>query len=47
MLNSMERRVTGNCHARCGAGEKLEVKKTKGLPIAIGVEVTGNQTLDA
>ena len=24
MLNSMERRVTGNCHARCGAGEKVE-----------------------
>ena len=24
-LNSMERRVRGNFHARCGAGENLEI----------------------
>ena len=39
----MESRVMGNCHARFGAGENLEVRVcslrlhtlTKGLPIAI------------
>ena len=25
----MERRVTGNCHARCGAGEKVEIVSLK------------------
>ena len=31
----IERRVTGNCHARCEAGEKPETLETVGLPIAI------------
>ena len=29
----MERRVRGNLHARCGAGEKPETLETVGLPI--------------
>ena len=31
----MERRVRGNSHARCEAGEKPETLDTVGLPIAI------------
>lgn len=32
----MERRVSGNAHARCEGGEKPETQDTVGLPIPIG-----------
>ncbi len=32
----MERRVRGNSHARCGAGEKLEIKSNAYLSLSMG-----------
>ena len=41
----MERRMTGNCHVRCGAGGKFG-DDFKELPIAIRRKITGHEAAD-